>query len=82
MFPQHSDIPFDTKRTSRARRWRFRAESLGALSQLLWSRSEWFKSARPLLDLRTKPSDIGRMLCLLQLESFLRESLTGRGGVR
>jgi hypothetical protein len=82
MFPQHSDIPFGTTRTSRARRWLFRAESLGALAHLLRSRSEWFKSARPLLDLRTKPSDIGRMLCLLQLESFLRESPAGRGGVR
>ena len=82
-FPQYSDIPFDAKRTSRAGRWRFRAESLGALAHLLRARSAWFKSARPLLDLRTKPSDIGRMLCLLQLESFLRRaSSAGRGAVR
>jgi asparagine synthetase B (glutamine-hydrolysing) len=72
LFPQYADIPFDPKSTDRAGRWRFRAESLGALAHLLWARSEWFRSARPLLDLRTRPSDIGRMLCLLQLENFLR----------
>jgi hypothetical protein len=82
LFPQHADIPFDTKGSSRSGRWRFRAESLGAVAHLIRSRSRWFRSARPLLDLRTKPADVGRMLCLLQLEDFLRREPTQRRTAR
>ena len=80
MFPQHADIPFDAKGTSRIGRWRFRVENLGAVAHLLRSRSKWFKAARPLLGLRTKPADIGRVLCLLQLERFLRQEPGSHGG--
>ena len=81
-FPQHSDIPFDGKRSSRFRRWRFRAESLGAIAHMQKARSQWLRSARPLLALRTKPAEIGRLLCLLELERFLRARPAAQPGLR
>lgn len=86
MFPQHADIPFDSKRSSRLRRWQFRASSLGAVAHLMRSRSKWVRLNSSFLNLRTKPADVGRVLCLLELEAFLRRQSAGQpsagGGAR
>ncbi|MGH6620631.1 MAG: hypothetical protein ACREF6_13890, partial [Alphaproteobacteria bacterium] len=71
-FPQHADIPFDSKRSSRLGRWQFRASSLGAVVHLMRSRSKWIRLNASFLNLRTKPADVWRVLCLLELEGFLR----------
>lgn len=86
MFPQHADIPFDRKESSRSGRWLFRASSLGAVAHLARSRSNWVKLNSSFLNLRTKPADVWRALCLLELERFVRREAAGQfeagGGAR
>ncbi len=70
-FPQHADIPFDSKRQTRAGRWMFRMNALAAEVHRLLSRSRWIKGW--FLNLQTKPADVSRVLYLLQLERITHQ---------
>lgn len=70
VFPQHADLPFQTKGQTRAGRWLFRLSSLGVEWHRLMSRSRWIK--RHFLNLKTTPADVSRVLYLLQLERLVK----------
>lgn len=68
MFPQFADIPYDSKGSTRMRRWMFRLGAVQVEVYRLLRRSHWV--ARSFLNLKTTPSDLSRVLYLLHLEQL------------